>query len=155
MGAHLAIWCGAFTSKRLKELLDFILPVLGLKKNDFVFIFPALPTCITRKSYADVKSKKIVLKPVSLVRQMLMGAYKHIILFDNNIEKSLGFSQKEGSRWSNGPGEHIEVVPFHSKNIDTDNELDIIEGESARRLFDCIHQHQLDIEKEKPKSVRL
>ena len=155
MGAHLAIWCGAFTAKRLNELLDFVLPEVGLKKKDFVFIFPALPECTTTKSYAHKKNKKIVLKPVCLVRQVLMNAYKHIILFDNNIEKSLGFSQKPGSRWSNGPGEHIEVTPFHTKNVDTDNELHITEGEGARKLFDCIRQHQVEIESEVSHSVRL
>ena len=86
--------------------------------------------------------EKIVLKSISLVRQILMNAYKHIILFDNNIEKSLGFGQKPGSRWSNGPHEHVEVKPFHTKNFSTDNELHVTEGEGAKRLFTLVRKLQ-------------
>ena len=138
MGVHLALWCGAFTAKRLQVLTEFILPAAGLKKKDLVFIFPVLPSCTTRKSYGKKKGKKIVLKPVSLVRQILMNDYTDVIVFDDGIEKSLGFSQKPGSRWSNGPSEHVEVLPFHTKNVDTDNELHITDGDGARKLFTSI-----------------
>ena len=150
MGVHLALWCGAFTAKRLKELTEFILPAAGLTKKELVFTFPALPSCNTR---GKKKGKKIVLKPVSLVRQILMNAYTDIILFDNDIEKSLGFSQKPGSRWSNGPNEHVEVLPFHTKNVDTDNELHITDGVGARKLFTCIRNFQQ--KQNDNKSVRL
>lgn len=142
MGVHLTLWSGAFTAKRLHELTDFILPASGLKKKELIFNFPVLPSCITRKSYEYNKGKKIVLKPVSLVRQILMGAYTHIILFDNDIEKSLGFRQKPGSRWSNGPKEHVEMSSFHSKNVTTDNELHPTDGDGARGLFDLVHELQ-------------
>lgn len=155
MGVHFGVWTGAFTAKRLKELLDFFLSAAGLKKKDLVFAFPVLPSCTTRKSYANKKEKKIVIKPVSLVKQVLCGAYKHVVLFDNNIEKSLGLGQKIGSRWSNGPNEHVEVLPFHTKNFHTDNELDISKGEGARKLFDCVRLHQKQIESEEPQSIRL
>ena len=150
MGVHLALWSGAFSAKRLKSLTDFILPASGLKKKDLVFNFPVLPSCTTRKSYDHTHNKgkigkKIVLKPVSLVRQIFMGSYQHIILFDNDIEKSLGFSQKPGSRWSNEPGEHIEVTPFHSKNVMTDNELHVKDGVGANKLFKRIRELQSKI----------
>ena len=153
MGVHLALWSGARSAKRLKTLTDFILPAAGLKKKDLVFNFPVLPTCTTRKSYEHNTGKKIVLKPVSLVRQIFMGAYQHIVLFDNNVEKSLGFSQKPGSRWSNGPGEHIEVSPFHSKNVMNDNELHVSDGVGATKLFTCIRELQSKIQQ--VDSVRL
>ena len=150
MGVHLGLWSGAFSAKRLKTLTDFILPASGLKKNDLVLNFPVLPSCTTRKSYGHNKGKKIVLKPVSLVRQIFMGAYQDIILFDNDIEKSLGFSQKPGSRWSNEPGEHIEVIPFHSKNVLTDNELNVRDGVGANKLFTRIRELQ-----NRSKSIRI
>ena len=34
MGVRLTFWCGAFTTKRMNELVDFILPKTGLKKKD-------------------------------------------------------------------------------------------------------------------------
>ena len=142
MGVHLAFWCGAFTAKRMNELVDFILPETGLKKKELVFIFPVLPSCTTRKTYSQNKNKKIVLKPISLVRQILMNSYKHIILFDNNIEKSLGFGQKPGSRWSNDPHEHVEVKSFHTRDFSTDDELHVSEGEGAKRLFSLISELQ-------------
>ena len=140
MDVHLALWCGAFTATRLKELMEFILPAAGLKKGDLVFSFPVLPSCTTRESYDRNKGKKIVIKPVSLVRQILRGSYEHIILFDNDIEKSLGLRQKPGSRWSNGPDEHVEITPFHTKNFTTDSELHPTNGDGARRLFDQINK---------------
>ena len=71
-----------------------------------------------------------------------MNAYKHIILFDNNIEKSLGFGQKPGFRWSNEPHEHVEVKSFHSRDLDIDNELHVDKGEGASKLFSLIHELQ-------------
>ena len=59
MGVHLALWCGAFTAKRLKTLTEFILPAAGLKKTDLVFIFPVLPSCTTRKSYDKKKVRRL------------------------------------------------------------------------------------------------
>ena len=38
VGVHFGVWTGAFTAKRLKELLDFFLSAAGMKKKDLVLV---------------------------------------------------------------------------------------------------------------------
>ena len=74
-----------------------------------------------------------------MLRSML-PQYDSIVLFDNNIEKCLGFSQKEQGRLSNDPSEYIIVRPFRGDM--NDNELQYGKGKGCMDLFDFIKDYQ-------------
>lgn len=106
---------------------------------------PCLFPC--NKHNINVCSHKV--KPVQLAKQVLQGAYKHALLIDNDLEKSLGFSQKyvnnvpvsnKNSKFSNLDEEHIELKPFRGDK--NDNELDPVCGGGAREVFKRIHELQ-------------
>ena len=84
-----------------------------------------------------------------MAKQVLLGAYQHALLIDNNVEKSLGFSQQyvegvpvanKGSRFRNLDEEHIELKTFTGDK--NDNELDPENGEGGRLIFQRIRELQ-------------
>ena len=98
--------------------------------------------CKTRKTFPDNPGKSIVIKPLSLVRSML-PQYKNIVLFDNNIEKSLGFTQKAGCRLSNSPEEYIIVKSFRGDSDDIELKYGV--GEGCTKLFEYIDNYRNQI----------
>ena len=150
---HLAVWCGAWTHSRENELLE-LLEQVGLRaedsgrgskriKKNLDWHFRSLPGCKTKKTFANNTGKFIVIKPISHLRAML-PQYKNIVLFDNNIEKCLGYSQKPNCRGSNSPTEYIIVKSFRG-NVN-DNELQFGVGQGCTQLFKHIddYKHERD-----------
>ena len=145
LNIDLALWTGATTVQRKKELLTY-LECTDLYEEDFVLCWGEMPGCRINKFYIDRPTKMIVIKPVCFMKQVLCGAYKHALLFDNDLEKSLGFSQhyedgvpvsKRYSRLKNTDEEHIEISSFNGDP--SDNELHPTEGSGAMKLFRHIH----------------
>ena len=103
----------------------------------------------TRHTFKNNPGKNIVIKPISMIKSML-PQYKDIVLFDNNIEKCLGFSQKPNCRLSNDPKEFIIVKSF--RGDPNDNELQHGVGAGSIKLFNHIKEYQ---NKNTPKHVRM
>ena len=147
-GVDIALWTGARTEERNGVLLDH-LNKLDLFEEDIVLQWGEIPCCRTNKYYFDNPNKMIVIKPVTLMKQVLCGAYKHLLLVDNNVEKSLGFSQqyidgvpvaKKNSRLQNLDEEHYEIKSFRGE--ETDTELNPISGVGALGLWKRIKELQ-------------
>ena len=149
----LAVWCGAWTHSRENELLK-LLEQVGLRskssgrgsrkiEKNLDFHFRSLPGCKTRKTFANNPGKFIVIKPINHLKAML-PQYTDIVLFDNNIEKCLGFSQKPGCRSSNSPTEYIIVKSFQGDSNDTELQFGV--GEGCTKLFKYIddYKHKRD-----------
>ena len=90
------------------------------------------------------------------MKQVLCGAYKHALLVDNNVEKSLGFSQKyvggvpvanKNSRLRNSEEEHHEITSFRGDQTDTC--LDPKTGVGAlglwKRIRDLQNKYKMDL----------
>ena len=80
----------------------------------------------------------------------MLPQYEDIVLFDNNIEKCMGFSQKPGSRLSNKEDEYIIVKSFRGDT--NDNELEYGKGKGCTQLLEFIDEYQ---SRKTPKHVRL
>ena len=74
----------------------------------------------------------------------MLPQYKNIVLFDNNIEKCLGFTQKSGCRLSNSPEEYIIVKSFRGDPDDTELKYGV--GEGCTKLFYCIDNYRNQLE---------
>ena len=91
---------------------------------------------------------------MSLLKQTLQGQCEHALLVDNDVEKSLGFSQRyvdgmavanDNSKFMNDDEEHLEFKPYYGKD-DDDNELDPVSGDGAKRLLNRIRSLQMKYE---------
>ena len=98
----------------------------------------SLPGCKTRHVFKDNPGKSIVIKPVSMLKSMLPH-YDDVVLFDNNVEKMLGFSQKKNCRMSNSDDEYIIVKSFRGDS--NDNELEYGVGDGCTKLFEYIENY--------------
>jgi len=148
VGVDIMLWTGARTEEHSRVLLGH-LNKFDLYDEDLVLQWGEMPVCRTNKYYSDNPNKMIVIKPVVLVKQVLCEAYKHVLLVDNNIEKSLGFSQRyvngvpvanKHSRLRNLEEEHYELKSFRGE--DTDTELNPITGVGALGLWKRIKDLQ-------------
>ena len=140
---HLAVWCGAWTHTRENKLLSLLEEHFGLvtksygrgssrsEKNVDLHL-RSLPGCKTRNTFKNNPGKFIVIKPIKYLKT-LCPHYEHVVLFDNNIEKCLGFSQKPDCRLANKPNEYIIVKSFRGDL--RDNELQYGVGTGCLRLF--------------------
>ena len=81
----------------------------------------------------------IIIKPVSVLRSMV-PQYTDIVLFDNNIEKMKGFSQKDGCRMSNSENNYIIVKSFRGDESDTELKYGV--GKGCTQLFSRIEEFQ-------------
>ena len=151
----IALWTGARTEERNRVLLGH-LNQFDLYDEDIVLHWGEMPVCRTNKYYLENPNKMIVIKPVALMKQVLCGAYKHLLLVDNNVEKSLGFSQKyidgvpvgnKHSRLRNLEEEHYEIKSFRGE--ETDTELNPVTGVGAlglwKRIRDLQHKYIIDL----------
>ena len=146
----LGVWCGAWTHKRESELLKHLQDKLGLISKttgrgstkivkNLAMHCRSLPGCKTRHFFKDNPGKSIVIKPVSMIKMML-PQYDDVVLFDNNIEKMLGMSQKKNCRLSNSDDEYIIVKSF--RGDPTDKELEYGVGEGCTKLFKFIESYK-------------
>ena len=138
-----------YTVLNLAMLCTLLAP-FGLTQEKLVVSWGAWTVCTTSKCYLHTPGKKIVVKPMSLVKQTLQGAYDHALLVDNDLEKSLGFSQtyvdgipvaRPHSKFMNSPEEHYEITIYNGD--ENDNELDPVEGGGSRGLFKRIRELQI------------
>ena len=146
----IATWCGAWTHKRENELLQLLKDNVGLiakttgrgssKVLKTIDVHcRSLPGCKTRHFFKNNPGKSIVIKPVGMLKRML-PQHDDIVLFDNNVEKCMGFSQQPGCRLSNKEGKYIIVKSFRGE--DDDNELEFGKGKGCTQLFEYIDEYR-------------
>ena len=149
LGVHIALWTGSPSTTRQKYLSGLLEP-FGLTKDKLVVSWGAWTVCTTSKYYLNKPEKKIVVKPMLLLKQALQDAYDHALLVDNDLEKSLGFSQsydnkvpvsRPHSKFMNSEEEHYEIKMYDGDK--NDNESDPLEGVGARGLFKRIRELQV------------
>ena len=153
LGVHIGLWTGSPSQTRQRYLAELLEPH-GLTKDDLIMSWGAWNVCTTTKYYQHKPGKRIVVKPMSLLKQTLQGQYEHALLVDNDLEKSLGTSQRyvdgvpvanANSKFMNDDEEHLELRPYDGKD-DDDDELDPVLGDGARRLFNRIRSLQMKYE---------
>jgi len=103
-----------------QELLVLeILDVGGVPTPNLKVVLRAMDICQRQglgQHFAGTK-KIVYVKPLQLVR-MLLPAYPHILLVDNDLEKSKGVGPASRRRWANAPQEHMEVPAFRGEMVD-------------------------------------
>jgi len=100
-----------------QELLVLeILDVGGVPTPNLKVVLRAMDICQRQglgQHFAGTK-KIVYVKPLQLVR-MLLPAYSHVLLVDNDLEKSKGVGPASRRGWVNAPQEHMEVPAFRGE----------------------------------------
>ena len=129
----LGVWMGVYSQNECDTVMELLKPAGLTKKLCRKRVFFAFAQFKQRGKNRCFKgtTKPIITKPVRMMKQ-IFPTYSHVLLFDNDVEKSQGLDGK-GGKFANTASEHIEVTPFRG-DTQLDNELQPSVGAGAKAL---------------------